>query len=429
MSAIRSLAPRFSVEDAGAIARSLYGLDRFVRELPSERDQNFLFQSDDGQEFTLKIANRDEDRAVLDFQNRAMEHVAQGPRVLATLDGQQIVSVDGPDGRAHYVRLVSFIPGVPLANFRPHSSRLLGNLGRALGNVDKSLSTFSHPAAGRELYWNIRNAERVISEYKHLIGDPARRSIVETILNDWVQEVAPRFPVLRTSVIHNDANDYNVIVNDEDTIGLIDFGDMLETFTVSEPAIACAYVMLDKPDPIAAAADLIRGYNGPHPLRELEVDLIYHFIRTRLAMSVTIAAHQKKLEPNNEYLQISERPAWALLEKLQDTHPRLARYILRQACGLSACPSSGAVASFLRAQNNVTRIVAPDLATQASVVIDLSIGSLELGSTDELANVETATRVLFRRLEDAGAELGIGRYNEARGVYTSTLFSTPSNDG
>ena len=72
MSAIRSLAPRFSVEDAGGIARSLYGLDRFVRELPSERDQNFLFQRDDEREFTLKIANRDEDRSVLDLQNQAM---------------------------------------------------------------------------------------------------------------------------------------------------------------------------------------------------------------------------------------------------------------------------------------------------------------------------------------------------------------------
>src|SRR4030095_10765111 len=93
------------------------------------------------------------------------------------------------------------------------------------------------------------------------------------------------------------------------------------------------------------------------------------------------------------------------------------------------CPTSGAVASFLRAQNAVARVVGPDLGSQAAVVIDLSISSLELGTTEELAHVETATRVLFRRLEDAGAEVGIGRYNEPRGVYTSPLFSTESNDG
>src|SRR5262245_19973507 len=132
MSAIRSLAPRFSVAEASGIAHSLYGLDRFVRELPSERDQNFLFDRDDGQEFTLKIANRDEDPSVLHFQNRAMEYVAQGPRVISTLNGLQIAAVDAADGDRHYVRLVSFIPGVPLADFRPHSSRLLGNLGRVL---------------------------------------------------------------------------------------------------------------------------------------------------------------------------------------------------------------------------------------------------------------------------------------------------------
>jgi 4-aminobutyrate aminotransferase-like enzyme len=121
-------------------------------------------------------------------------------------------------------------------------------------------------------------------------------------------------------------------------IGIIDFGDMLRTCTVAEVAIASAYVMLEKPDPVAAAAHLVGGYHEAYPLTETELELLYSFIGMRLAMSVTIAAHQKQLEPENQYLTVSEQQAWMLLEKLRDVHPDFAHYAFRGACGLPPCP-------------------------------------------------------------------------------------------
>ena len=54
--------------------------------------------------------------------DQAMQHIGGSVAVITSLNGAMIESVDG-----HYVRLVNFIPGVPLAEFRPHSSELLGN--------------------------------------------------------------------------------------------------------------------------------------------------------------------------------------------------------------------------------------------------------------------------------------------------------------
>ena len=421
MSAIRSEAPTFSINDAVAAATRFYGLAECIRQLPSERDQNFLFQGKDGL-FTLKIANRDEKREVLDFQNRAIQ-LTGCLKVIPTNQGQEVVEFQG-----HLVRLVSYIPGVPLGEFAPHSPELLSTLGRVLGTVDKSLAAFSHTADGRDLYWDMRNAQPVIESYKHLIRDDGRRGLVEGILRRWCDDVVPAFGELRVSVIHNDANDYNVIVRDEESVGLIDFGDMVKSFTVSEPAIACAYVMLNKPDPVAAAAEVVRGYHEVHPLTAAEIARLYDFIRMRLAMSVTIAAHQKELEPDNAYLLISEKPAWALLEKLAAVHPRLVHYIFREACGLSACPQSGAVGSWLR-ETDCARVVDADLTGPDAMVLDLSIGSLDIGTIDEVEDVDRFTKILFRRMEDAGATVGVGRYNEPRGLYTSPLFSAESNDG
>ncbi|CAF3953341.1 unnamed protein product, partial [Rotaria sp. Silwood1] len=112
-------------------------------------------------------------------------------------------------------------------------------------------------------------------------------------LKDYIQIVVPLFSSLRKSIIHNDTHDYNIIIIDEDNIGAIDFGHMCQAFLISEVAIACIYIMLNKQDPIDSATNLIRGYNQLNKFEDIEIDLIYHSICVRLAMSVTICTHQK----------------------------------------------------------------------------------------------------------------------------------------
>jgi hypothetical protein len=52
-------------------------------------------------------------------------------------------------------------------------------------------------------------------------------------------------------------------------------------------------------------------------------------------MSVCICAHQRSIEPDNEYLSISEQPAWALLEKLKAISPEVAVDLFREACDIN----------------------------------------------------------------------------------------------
>ena len=47
------------------------------------------------------------------------------------------------------------------------------------------------------------------------------------------------------------------------------------------------------------------------------VAVLYPLICARLCVSVTNSAYQQSVEPDNDYLTISERPAWALLDKLE----------------------------------------------------------------------------------------------------------------
>ena len=109
-------------------------------------------------------------------------------------------------------------------------------------------------------------------------------------------------------MIHGDANDYNVLVDPERMIvGLIDFGDMVYSYTVGNLAIAIAYVVLDKADPRVAAREVVDGYTSEFPLLENEIEALWPLVLLRLGMSVCLAAYQQKQRPENEYLQISQR--------------------------------------------------------------------------------------------------------------------------
>ncbi len=337
--------PGFSEQDAGEIARRLYDIASSVRQFPSYIDQNFHLKSESGQEFVLKIANSAIKYDVLDLQNSAMNYLSeQGdsflfPRVHETTSSEQIATVESDDGVAHFVRLVTYLPGTLLADVNPHTPELLRGLGCFFGTMDKLLEGFQHEPMCSDWLWDLKNANSTLNSHIKYITNPERRAIVEHFLRQFEAQVVPILPNLRMSFIHNDGNDYNVLVADDDSgdkkvAGIVDFGDISYTHTVFEVAIAAAYAMLEKADPITAAAHIVGGYHKVFPLTELELELLYILICMRMCVSVTLSAYHQKLEPDNEYLLTTEEPGWALLEQLIEVKLDLAHYTFRHTCQL-----------------------------------------------------------------------------------------------
>ncbi len=332
--------PRFSATEAERLARELYGVASTARELPSERDQNFYLEDGSGSAFVLKIAGADEQREMLDAQNRAMEHVSNRgndvlcPRVKTTLSGEQIATAKNQVGAEHFVRLVTWIPGITMADATPHSSDLLRSLGGFLGRLDRAFQGFAHPAARRVFYWDLGQAPDTIAKCIDHVGSVEQRRVVEECSARFQQHVVPQLPHLRTSVIHNDANDHNVVVWEDasSVIGIIDFGDMVESCTVFNLAVGAAYAILDKPDAIETATHVVGGYHDAFPLDDAEIGLLYDLISMRLCLSVSISAYQHKQNPENEYLRISERPVWEALKRLAQVDPARAFNTFTNAC-------------------------------------------------------------------------------------------------
>jgi 4-aminobutyrate aminotransferase-like enzyme/Ser/Thr protein kinase RdoA (MazF antagonist) len=425
---------RFRAPEAMRLARDAYGLEATAVPLPGEYDDNFLLTAASG-EFVLKVMHPLRERAFVDLQCRALAHLANGapglavPRVVFTPAGEAIVATTDSGGAPRLGWLLRHLPGRLLAQTDPHSGELLLELGRFLGRLDAALADFAHPAAARELKWDFARAGW-IREHLGLIAGAPRRAQVERILDTYDADVAPALPGLRRSVVHGDANDHNVLVaagrgRTPALAGLIDFGDMLHTVTVAEAAIAATYALFGADDPLAAAAAVVSGYHGAYPLTEPEIALLFPLIRTRLAVSVVNSAYRAVQEPGDPYLAVSEAPAWEAIERLAKVHPRLAHYTFRAACGLPAVPHGAAIVEWLRSvPGGAAPVLDMDLRTSPCMVFDLSVGSPLLGADPAALETAALTETLERELRAAGVTVGVGRYDEARPIYTGDMFAS-----
>jgi 4-aminobutyrate aminotransferase-like enzyme/Ser/Thr protein kinase RdoA (MazF antagonist) len=439
MLGLHRVSDTISDADAARVLREHFGVAGQLQRLPGERDHNVHVRTPDGAAFVLKIAPPGEDRDVLALQNAAMAHLAArdfawpAPRAIQAQGGEDLVETDIA-GSPRLVRLLTWLPGVPMASARPHSPELLADLGESLGSVTRALADFRHPAARRDLKWDLAAAEWA-GEQVSRIPDARRRAVVEQVMERYVAEVQPRLAPLRRGVVHNDANDYNVLVRyDADgrgrVAGIVDFGDVLETYVVCDLAIALAYAMMHHADPLSAAVHVVAGYHRAFPLTEEELALLFPLARARLAVSVVNAALQREASPENGYLQISEDGAWALMDALSKVHDRFAGYRFRDACGLTPCPAGVEVAAWLeRHRGTFAPVVGYPLDTDNVLTYDLSVGSGELGTFDRWRDTRAFSRYLADILRDRLAKAGIGRYDEVRALYTSDVFTSVGNDG
>jgi len=318
------VAPPLSAETASRLAQELYGVKAVARALPGEYDDNFHLVASDGCEFVLKAMHPAREESFVDMQARALQHLAARaprlalPRVIPSRNGAAFSTVKLDDEHNRIVWMLSFLPGATLACTQPHTTELLASLGRLLGQMDLALLDFSHPATRRFLKWDLARSNWA-RDYLGHIPDPARKALAKKFLNLFEEEAVPRFPHLRKGVIYGDANDHNALVDPATmrVISVIDFGDMHEGFLVGEAAIAGAYAILGEEDPLAAAGDVLAGYQEVLPLKEDEIAAFFPLLAVRLAVSVVNSAHRKSLVPDDPYVTVTEAPAWAALERLE----------------------------------------------------------------------------------------------------------------
>ena len=424
-----NIRPPISLDEARAIAEARYGIrPASVEELPAELDRNFLLRAEAGDALVLKIAHGSVSAPVLDLQNKTLRHLRGTldvvPDLVAGLDGADSVTVSA-SGEQYRVRLLRYIEGVPLSDFRPHSDALLADIGARLGRLSAAMQDFRHAEKRLDYRWHIGNLRAVAAYARDLLPD--KRALLDHFLALYEAEALPALhgsPHLRHSFAYNDPNDSNILVRADDPMrprvaGLIDFGDMVYGPTVADLAVALAYIMMGAARPLDKAAPVIHAYHAEFPLTEAEINLLYPLIAARLCLSVCISWHQQRREPDNRHLSISEAGAWDLLATLRAIHPRFAHYSFRAACGLPACPNTAGVVDWLGGQK-AAPILGRALTPDKCKLLDFGVSSRLLARVADLRDPAAYVPALREAIADG---VGIGHYNEARPIYLADMFA------
>ena len=373
---------RWSAAEARRVARDVWGLDAAARELPSERDSNFALETPEGR-FVLKISPPRGGAEVLELQNAALEWLARRapelplPRLRAGRVGprRRPFAADGGASCAAADVSAGTDPGRGAA---PGRRRCCGAVGRLPRRLDAALDAFAHPAAvGRDLLWNPDRALEVIARIGTRSRDPARRAPRRRTSSALHRERvrAARPAAVPRGIIHNDANDYNVLVGDRRRRTGRRSRACSTSATWSRPGRSASSPSRSptrssaRPDPLAAAAArrgrATTGAPAVGGRARGALEPRGDPPRARASASRRTAARPSPTTPTCWSARRRRgRPSSACAT----VHPRLAHYRLRAACGCAPCPQTPAIEAWL-ARAPRTRsgpVVAADLLDRPS---------------------------------------------------------------
>ena len=304
------------------------------------------------------------------------------------------------------------------------------SLGEQCGLLTKAFKGFDHKEAHRVFDWDIANSLWT-KDYVHLF-DGEQKEIILTFQNKF-QASQTEYKTLRKAVIHNDANDNNIIVSSDlinpKVITSIDYGDAVYTQIINDLAVACAYAIMSHNDLLDAALPIVRGYHSTFPLQENELEHVYNVIAMRLVISVTKSAINKIKEPNNKYLLISEKKAWEVLEKWYDMSSEFALFSFRQACGFIPHPNEEKFKSWAKQNGFNCADLFPTFNKKEIHHIDLSVSSKWIGHQHEIGDLEWFQFKINRLQSQHLNKVIAGGYLEPRSIYTSSAYDKLGNNG
>ncbi|MCH7612546.1 MAG: phosphotransferase [Candidatus Marinimicrobia bacterium] len=276
----------------------------------------------------FKIINAENDTLI--FLSKSIKGIY--PEPIQNLHGSFLYETEINGGKK-ILRMLSYLDGESFIQIK-HTQTLFESFGTFLAQMDLDLQPYNNNMIkARKSKWDNQYIY-LNKKYIHDISNPDNRKIVKYFFQQYDENVLPVIQNFRRSIIHNDANEYNVLVKNNRVIGIIDFGDLAYSPLINELAVASSYAIFGKENPIDWAAIILKAYHDILPLRKDEVDVLYYLIAARLCISVCNSAHNKKISPSNTHLFLSEKAAWELLHQWITINPVLAKNTFRSSLGM-----------------------------------------------------------------------------------------------
>jgi ethanolamine-phosphate phospho-lyase len=308
-----------------------------ITQLGGYENLNYLIKTNTSK-YILKTYLYNEDTYdLLTEENRILTHLqnfkdTETPHPIKFNNNETLLIIN-INNEQRVCRLLSYIEGQFLGETKINSEELLSSLGKTIATLNNNLKNFnSYFYKSRKWEWNIENLY-LNKKYLDDIDKVENKRVATYFIDQFDANVVPRTEELRKSIIHNDINEWNVLIKDNNVSGIIDFGDVTYSFIINELAIAIIYATYNNENYLTNALSIIKSYHEVKPLTNIEIDCLYYIIAARLVISVCNSAHARKTNPENDHAFISEEKAWKMLHYLVATNPIYFSNTIKETLG------------------------------------------------------------------------------------------------
>jgi Ser/Thr protein kinase RdoA (MazF antagonist) len=286
--------PSFPPGQLSDCAREHWGLEGKFAPLDGERDQNHRLTTANRANYVLKVSAAGESEGAVDFQVAALSHLERHapdlpvPRVIASTKGNDREWIAAEDGKRHMVRLLSWIPGIPLSQSKPLGMNALRNAAAFQAKLARGLRGFFHPHARHFVAWDIQRALLLEPGFQAWVADDAKALCAEYSAR-FQRDVLPRLPGLRAQVVHSDGHADNLLRAESGTdeiVGVIDFGDMVHAPLVQDLAVILASFARHGEMSLENAVAQVEAWNAVLPLADEELEVLHDLTLLRLATAL-----------------------------------------------------------------------------------------------------------------------------------------------
>lgn len=306
--------PRISADEAAALVAERYAVLGTCVPLGSQQDANFRVDPADpgrpGDRYVLKVSHPAFGAADLAAQDRAAAHVAaREPDVLVPLpvpgvDGATLQPVE-VNGVATTARLVRYVEGRMLSDAGHLALAVVAALGDLAGRTVRALADLPGELPPRELQWDLRNAEAVVTRLAPYVAEPGGAAAAVRAATEAAQALAAVADALPVQPIHGDLTDDNVVARRDAhgrlaPVGVIDFGDLVQSWAVGELAVTLTSV-LARPGGLARVLPAVRAFHAVRPLSEAELAALWPLTVLRAAALMVSGQQQASIDPDNAY--------------------------------------------------------------------------------------------------------------------------------
>jgi 4-aminobutyrate aminotransferase-like enzyme/Ser/Thr protein kinase RdoA (MazF antagonist) len=352
-------APQISEAQAEYLLLKHYGLNARAESLGSQQDKNFLVLDSDDRPFgVLKIANPAFTAVELAAQDAAADVIAEMEPTLRVavplpnLAGEKCTTVTHLlDGTAH-IRLLRYLPGGTLADGGYLAPDVVAGVGELAGRVSRTLAAFSHPGLDRALQWDPRYGHDVVTMLVSHVADPAHRERLMVAVSQAWSRILALADDLPRQAVHMDLNDANLVVSRTTAAaphpdGIIDFGDLSDTWAVAELAVAMGSMMGHPGVGLTSILPGVRAFHAVRPLTPVEVDALWPLIVLRAAVLIVSGAQQAALDPDNDYVTNQSDYEVRMFEQATSVPIEVMTGVIRAELGLATAPAAASGGSLI----------------------------------------------------------------------------------